>query len=221
MAKKKPQTVLEEDSLEAPSGQKSTDEARKGLSEREVFAGDEEFYEFMARQGQVQVTTDQSDKTRKSSKVGSLLQHFSILQKVLALGIIVAAVILMYALLRSFSRSTADTQMIPVKRRIISPESPINEDSSHVKAQQLQEPQFASSSGQPLSFSGQPLSLKVAQDFYLQKNYSMAYETYNQLQQGLPMSEENSLLRDFLQLKMALCMRKTGDSDQAQKLPRV
>ncbi len=221
MAKKKPQTVLEEDSLEAPSGQKSTDEARKGLSEREVFAGDEEFYEFMARQGQVQVTTDQSDKTRKSSKVGSLLQHFSILQKVLALGIIVAAVILMYALLRSFSRSTADTQMIPVKRRIISPESPINEDSSHVKAQQLQEPQFASSSGQPLSFSGQPLSLKVAQDFYLQKNYSMAYETYNQLQQGLPMSEENSLLRDFLQLKMALCMRKTGDSDQANRLLRV
>jgi len=214
MAKKKPQTIVEEDSLEVPSGQKSTDEARKELTEREVFTGDEEFYEFMARQGQVQVDTDRSNKARKSLQVGFLLKRFSTLQKVLALSIIVTTAMLLYALLKSASKFTANTQTVPVTQQTTSPETSAAEDSAQVQPQQLQEPQF-------VPHSIQPLSLKVAQDFYLQKDYGMAYKTYTQLQQGLPMSDEGNLLRDFLQLKMALCMRKTGDFDQANRLLRV
>ena len=214
MAKKKPKTILEEDSLEVPSSQKSTDEARKDISEREVFTEDEEFYEFMARQGQVQVTTDQSDKTEKSLRVWFLLKRFSILQKVLALSIIVTIAMLLYALLKPALKFTTYAQTVPVARQTTSPEAPTSEDSAQVRPQQLQEPQFV-----PPSI--QALSLKVAQDFYLQKDYRMACKTYNQLQQGLPMSDEGGLLRDFLQLKMALCIRKTGDFDQANRLLRI
>jgi tetratricopeptide (TPR) repeat protein len=76
---------------------------------------------------------------------------------------------------------------------------------------QIQKPESASP-------SAQPVSLKVAQDLYLQGDYDKAYAAYDQLRQSLPAGAKEELLKDFLQLKMALCMRKAGDPDQANRL---
>jgi len=209
MAKKEPQTILEEGPVEAPSDRKSTEIASKELSEREAFTGDEKFYDFMARQRQVQVATDQPGKKQKSSQISSLLKRFSTLQKVLVFGIIVAAAMFLYAILRPASEFGA----VPITRQTTLPKTPAAEDSVQVQSSQVQKPQFVPP-------TTQPLSLKVAQDFYLQKDYVTAFDIYNQLRQGLPTGEESNLLRDFLQLKMALCIRKTGDLGQAHRLFR-
>jgi hypothetical protein len=63
----------------------------------------------------------------------------------------------------------------------------------------------------------QPLSLEVARDLYLQGQYDRAYAVYEKLHQALPVPpttglSEEQLLRDFLQLKMALCLKKTADT---------
>jgi len=209
MAKEKPKDILEEDSSKATSEQKSTDKAQKALSEREAFAGDEKFYDFMARLGKA--TAGWSDKARKLSQVRSLLQHFSILQKALALGIIVTALMLVYALIKPSSMGAANRRTVPITRQVIPPESPTTGYKAQVRLQQIQE-------SQSVSDSTQPLSLKVAHDYYLQKDYVMAYEVYNQLQQNLPATDESNLLRHFLLLKKALCIRKTGDLDRAGRL---
>ena len=64
----------------------------------------------------------------------------------------------------------------------------------------------------------QPLSLKVAQDFYLSEDYNTAYAAYNQLSEFLPQKTENNLIRDFMQLKMALCMKNSGNIEKAETM---
>jgi len=63
--------------------------------------------------------------------------------------------------------------------------------------------------------------LKVAETFYQKKNYDEAFTAYNQLRQGLPTNTEEELPRDFLQLRMALCMKNPADFDQAGRLFRT
>jgi len=212
MAKKKPQTIPEEDSFKITPGQNSPDKAHKELSEHDVFAGDEEFYDFMARQEQD--TTKQAGRKINLSKISSIFKHLSTLQKALGIGIIVMAAILLYALLKPTSKFAGNIPSAAIARQTTTHKPPATRDSGQLPARQLQNPQFASS-------SKQPLSLQVAQDFYSQKDYAMAYEIYNQMRQGLVMSEEGELIDDFLQLKMALCIKKTGDIDQANHLLRI
>jgi predicted negative regulator of RcsB-dependent stress response len=69
---------------------------------------------------------------------------------------------------------------------------------------------------EPVLAPAQPLSLQVARDFYQQKDYDKAYAAYNELLKALPASEE--LLKDFLQLKMALCANQAADFEQASRL---
>ncbi len=67
--------------------------------------------------------------------------------------------------------------------------------------------------------SQEPLSLQVAQDFYKQKNYEMAYEAYKSLGQRLIIVEkDDELLADFLGFRMAVCAGKRGYFDEAVRL---
>jgi len=77
----------------------------------------------------------------------------------------------------------------------------------------------------------QSLSLKVAETLYQEKSYGGAFAVYDELRQGLPTRRagatarqadpEQQLLRDFLQLRMALCMKKAADVDRATRLFRT
>ena len=183
------------------------------LSEREVFIGDEDFYKLLAESAGE--STAGESTAREPARPHRLLQAFirykqlSSLQKVLMAAIAVVASMLLYALLRpagrteagSPSRSTDDTsptvtQSPGVERAV--PDSP--------QVVREQEPAFSPTP---------PLSLEVARSFFAQREYDKARSAYEQLRQALPASDP--LLRDFLQLEMALCAKQAGDLEQASR----
>jgi len=186
-------------------------EVHEELSDRETFAGDEDFYKLLASQGTAQTAATPSQPTETGPgeipKVPIWHKYFSAFLKALAVSIVVIAAILLYIFLKSPLVLVTNWHPPSLAQQTpTAPKPPVPE--------QTQKPE----SVPPLT---QPVSLKVAQDLYLQKDYDNAYAAYDQLRQSLPTGAEEELLKDFLQLKMALCMRKAGDSDKAGSLFRT
>jgi len=187
----------------------------EALSEYGILPGEEDFYNLLEESS--------GDKPAKKSVGKSRLlkgsnpykyQRFSNLQKILAVSIFVVISILLYVLFKSPPDTFAGSSSIlsdPAEQTIqqASVSSPPVAGSDQLIHQQIQEQE-------PLPSPAQPLSLQVARNFYLQKNYDKAFAAYDQLRQALPTSEE--LLKDFLQLKMALCAKEAADFEQASHL---
>jgi len=218
MATKEQKNVLKENTSEVPSDSELfTGEVRRELSEREVFVGDEDFYSLLADSTQIAAVQQPAGSTQTPLR-SIQYKHLSSLQKFLIAAIIVIGAILLYVLLepllRPFNKIPTPTAQQARPSELPVEDSTQAEDSTQVVQEQIQKPE-------PLFPPTQPLSLKVARNFYLQKDYGNAYAAYNQLSQSLPETAEVELLRDFLQFKMALCLKKAGNSDQANRLFRT
>ncbi|HUS71962.1 MAG TPA: tetratricopeptide repeat protein [Sedimentisphaerales bacterium] len=224
MATENRQDILEENAENSgPSDSELfADEVHEGLLEREVFTGDEEFYRRLAGQGWPQTDATQTQpppaeidlsEPGEPPQVPIRRKRFSKLQKLLAAGIAVVALTLLYTLLKPRLAFLTDWYRLRIAKQAPSTKPP-DTDSTQIGPEQIQKPKS-------LFPSTKALSLKVARDFYLQKDYEQAYTAYEQLHQSLPDTAEGALLRDFLQLKMALCIKKAGVSDQANNLFRT
>ncbi len=109
------------------------------------------------------------------------------------------------------------------------PRAPLQADASStppIAAETSQATTAQSDSGRPKTkigevtdTFGEPVSLKLANDCYAKKDYDGAYHAYEQLRQNL-IGREFDIMRDFLQLRMALCMEKKGDFDRTVELLR-
>jgi tetratricopeptide (TPR) repeat protein len=182
-------------------------EVHRNLSEREVFVGDEDFYRLLANS--TPTTTVRRSAHAKRSLPGPIRhKRFSILQKAFVLGIITIGAMLLYVALKP-SLWSPNKISTPTTQQV-TPSTPPVADS----IQPVQQPA-------PLFPSTQPLSLDVAREFYLKNDYGQAYAVYEQLRQSLSSGAGDELLRDFLQFKMALCLNKAGNSEQANSLFRT
>lgn len=239
MATENKQTTFDSNTSELPpDSELFAGEVHEELSEREVFSGDEAFYKSLADSAQptTMPPAPPAADTARPTAPPIWQKRFSGLQKVLALTIIFVTAILLYTLLKSPAptprrrriaatpaRRTAPAAQ-PTQARQIPPE-----DLAHTPPRQTQVPES-------LLPQTQPLSLELARDLYLQGQYDRAYDVYEKLHQALPVPpisglSEEQLLRDFLQLKMALCLKKTtaalspgnieDASDQANHLFRT
>lgn len=127
------------------------------------------------------------------------IRRFSNLQKILVICIVFIAVLLVCGVLRVSSGHVTNLGPPPSRHK------------AQEKMPETQEPDaVASSKGS--------LSLAVAEAFYLQKDYGRAYAAYDQLRQALAADEQDDPLKDFLQLRMAFCMKKAGNTQQADQL---
>ena len=185
------------------------------LSEYELFAGDEDFYNLLAESSR-ETPVKQSAGERQAPKGLNQYkyQRFSTLQKILAVSIIAVVSILLYVLLKSPSGLVAGSASIPADQ----PGQPTRQTPSTSPSVTGSEQaiQAGIDGSKPVLSPAQPISLKVARNFYIQKEYDKAFATYNELRQALPAGEE--LLKDFLQLKMALCAKQIADFEQASRL---
>jgi len=159
--------------------------------------------------------------------------RFANLQKILIAGIVVIAVILIYGVVKSSPMQRQAYSLPPTHADQIAPPvqqiPPTQQTLPHKEP--AQRPTFATpvqdqQTYQHVDEQTQPQSLETAQNLYLQEDYKNAYYAYSQLRQSLLTSmtstqTQNKFLRDFLQLKMALCMEKTADFDQAYQLLRI
>ena len=162
----------------------------KELSEREVFVGDEDFYKLL----EDSTHTSSVRKTNREHRYAletSPPKRLSVIQKLLIAGIIIIEAMLVYVLLKPLLWPD-EKLSTPIAYKTLPLESTI-EGSTHVA-------QGQSGESKSLFQSKQPLSLKVARDFYTQKDYDRAYSVYEQLYQSLPASTEEDLLRDCLKL---------------------
>ena len=194
------------------------------LSEHDVFAENEDFHKSLADNTKT-ATAKPSYKSyaeRKMTLLPDRLKRFSNTQKALVLCIIAITVILLYTSLISPSKHITGITPKPSRKtahtvqQMPSTKPPI-EDFTQTTLQQLT--------------TTQPLSLKAAQDHYLTNDYDNAYVIYNTLRQSLPQQPQQDMMRDFLQLRMALCMQKAAQdlqlpqaqpySQQAQQLFRL
>ena len=201
-------------------------DVHRNLSEREVFVGEEDFYRLLANSTPTNPVRS-SAQAKRSLRGPIRRKRFSTLQKAFVAGIITIGAMLMYVVLKPLlwfpnKISTPATQQIspstlPVADSIKIVQEPVQQPvADSIKVVQNPVQQSA-----PLFPSTQPLSLDVARGFYLQNDYSQAYAVYEQLRQSLPSGAKEELLRDFLQFKMALCLNKAGNSEQANSLFRT
>ncbi|MFB0525102.1 MAG: hypothetical protein ACETVZ_06140 [Phycisphaerae bacterium] len=144
-------------------------------------------------------------------------KRLSILQKILVSCIVLMVAVLIYVLLRAPA-----TRPPKADKSLSTPTSSIVRRPSSDESRGTSDEGRAVATGQPTAGSGptEGLSLRIAETFYLQKDFNKAYAAYNQLRQGLPPGQEDPI-RDFLQLKMAFCMRNAGGFDQAAQIFRM
>lgn len=185
------------------------------LSEYELFAGDEDFYNLLEESSrQMPVVQSAVDQQAPQGLRQFTFQRFSRLQKILAVSILAVVSMLLYVMFKSPSGSVAgsasipaDQPMQPAQQQSIS--SPSVSDSGQVTSVHIHK-------SEPMLLPTQPLSLKVARNYVLQKEYDKAFAAYNALREALPAGEE--LLTDYFQLKMALCAKQVNDFEQASRL---
>lgn len=182
--------------------------SNQGLTEYDLFAGDEDFYSLLeesSNEKPVGESTSEGQLQQKFSRYR--YQRFSNLQKILAFSIISVVSVLLYVLFKSPSGFVAGTTSITTQESLQpTQKGSVFEQTTQTNIQKLE----------PVLLPTQPLSLQVARNFVLQKEYDKAFATYDALRQALPAGEE--LLKDFLQLKMALCAKQVNDFEQASHL---
>jgi len=193
--------------------------AQEELSVQEVFVGDNDFYNYLtdiAKPAKIEKPAVTSLPEVKPIP----LKRFSTVQIVLAAGIIVISLMLLYTLashrtnspLKSPSEPLVSQPPAPLPQQISPPEPSVAE-AIVTTPQQVQKTQFVPD-------ATQPLSLNVAQNFYLNGDYAQALGVYEKLRQNLSSRPREDLMRDFLQMQIALCVEKTGDHEQANRLFR-
>jgi len=170
------------------------------LSEKDVFAGDRDFYNRLTNSA-----NSRPIKTRKK-------QHFNTIQKVMVGSIVVIIALLLYGLAKSNFKITK-SEKISAK-----PESSNTEIPSQKTSPLLKSTQKTSTKSQTQQAGLQkkpPLSLKVANSLYDQKDYQNAYLAFETLAQKLPEGKEENLIKDFFKLKMAFCLQESGKTKNA------
>ena len=141
------------------------------------------------------------------------------LQRVLLVGILLVVAMLVYTVVRRAVPAPASSELTP---RATGPAAqPIA-----VGPPVSQSPAAAPSSDAPEQPAAdllrpEPLSLQMAEKFYLANDFENALVTYDKLYKRLPATEQNQPMRDFLLFRMALCGRSMGSTEQADSLLRT
>jgi tetratricopeptide (TPR) repeat protein len=180
-------------------------------SPQQLFAGDEDFYKSLKNAQPGQVSMPSPTETIPAKIEGS--KRFSLIQKVLAAAIFLIAAIMLYAFLvpqeipQAYQAPGTENQITPT------PEPSVTTQNMQPEYRQPQKPK-------PVLDGTQPVSLKIAQTYYLNENYEQALLVYENLLQNLPKNPKENLMRDSLQLQIALCRIKTDDYIQADQTLR-
>jgi tetratricopeptide (TPR) repeat protein len=220
-ARKNKQAIIEERTSEVLSNRDLfADQSPTQLSEQDVFAGDQNFYKLLT--DSAQTTSSRQDLDTKPGQHTLIrVKRFLTLQKILVGSIIVISVALLYTVLKTPSKHSVNAEVSDGGKRPAVIKTVAGDLSATRMADLPQASGKVIEKGESVVQTPQPLSLKVADTFYLQKNYDKAYTAYKQLHQSVLTSNEEELMRDYLQLRMALCIGQTADSDQAGRIFRT
>jgi len=133
----------------------------------------------------------------------------SVLQIALIAGIICSTALLTYSLFHSSPRYS--------QQQVKAIMNSITEEHAE-KTEKKSETTYANSAiSKEQDESAEPLSLQVAENYYQARNYDKAYDVYQRLREKLT-GQDYEMTRDFLLLKMGLCLEGKGETDNANQL---
>jgi tetratricopeptide (TPR) repeat protein len=142
------------------------------------------------------------------------------LQGILLSGIICVAGILIYAVLE---KMIATTVAVPAPEP-----AAITPPASQPSPADVPPPEEPTAREEPVAYERpeatpqpEPISLQVAQKYYLAADYDNAFTVYDKLSRRLPATEQNQPVKGFLLLRMALCHRNGGNAQQADAMFRT
>jgi tetratricopeptide (TPR) repeat protein len=188
--------------------------------DRELFVGDEDLYKLLAGSAQSPRAKD-ARSVIQAALLKIRKKRFATLEKVLIVSIMTIASLLVYALLTSGPQSAAGIGATPGAQQ----ETGSAEQAPTVEPQSASDvPQAENSGGAirqeaaPMLPQEQPLSLRTAEALFWQKDYEQASAAYRQLAQFPAEDEAEEVVRDFLRLRIALCMMGTGAYEQAHRM---
>ncbi len=180
---------------------------KEEISERDIFAGNEDFYKLLSDSIEL---PHEEFVGKKQKTAGKQSLSFVWIKRFLIAAIVVIAATMGYAIIKNQlglfqgpSYSTASQVVLPPQQEVV-PVIPPQEEKPVKQEEEIKLSQE------------RPVSLDVAKTFYLQKEYKMAYQVYEKLYQELPESEE--LVRDYLRFQMALCSESNREYEQAYNL---
>jgi tetratricopeptide (TPR) repeat protein len=188
----------------------------------------------------------EGETSPNGGRTGIRNRKFSILQIALIAGVILSAAFLTYSLVSSPSSPSASLQAhaAPPSKHAVATNQPntAQRDANQLAVSAFSEtsPRGGSAAGkagtsQPAIQTGsstesqasespatttEPLSLQLAESYYAEKDYVRAYSACNRLRQNL-VGPEFELVRDFLQLRMALCLAQKSNADKACEMLRA
>lgn len=218
-----PAEVMDAAAVEPPSG--TPDDAQHGvphLTARDAFAEDEESYKAVEESPQAKSA---GNGINRPPMVPILPKRFSFLQKSLVGGIVLIAVVMLCGLLKSRPRQ-ADGRTISFGREPPqAPQIPSSQQVSSPQATGSQEVARPMQEGEPMLPAEEPLSLNVAETYFTQEQYEYAYAAYDQLLKNLGEESREGLLREFLRLRMGLCItqdaKRKGERSPAPRAGEV
>lgn len=204
------------DTVETPSDNELfAGSVHEELSAEQIFTGDDNFYKSLEDAQSVSVCL-QSD-ARQQLAIPVWCKRFSPVRIILAAAIFLIAAMLLCELLIPVTIPAPDSKgqtSSSGSRATTQPQPPVAE------AVQAMPKQISENQQPALDAAQQPASLKIAQTFYLNEEYSQALDVYQKLYENLSTDSKEDLMRDFLQLQMALCMERAADCNQASILLR-
>ena len=181
----------------------SNDKPHEEISEREIIAGNEDFYKLLSDSMQEQ-KDDGSPINIKALKRIPRKLSFSWTQKILIAAIITIASTMGITIIKSRGPAVTNAGQVQMPVQNVDNVLPDLNAKQETKVK-LSEPS-----------AGQSISLDVAKKYYFQKDYKQAYQVYERLYQAL--SENEELLKDYFHLQMALCSENNRDLEQAYNL---
>ena len=223
---KKRQKITGEDLQEAPAVENAPDvpsdselfasPVYEELTTEQIFVGDEDF--FKGLEGDHASGTPHFFDTKRIVSARHEYKQFSTAQKALAAAILLIAFTVLYVKIKSPSEPVANLPDDPSEQIArVDQQTP---DLNPPIAQTVRITSEPSQKPLPTLGTTQPLSLKIARNFYLNGDYEQALGVYEQLHQRLSENPIENVMKDFLALQVALCMERTGDYEQANRLLR-
>ena len=193
-------------------------------SERDVFAGDEDFYRSLTGSAppveepvEYKIFTDPAPPAEVPVATSAGSKLFSMFQGILLAAILVIAGALLFIIFGLKPEPVLVTSSINIPRQL-----PAGYFDSYKTSLQQARPAAGQSTGQEQVTKKPAVSLRAANDFYLEGHWRQAYQAYEQLYQStnseLSGEKIKPLLKDFFCLKMAMCKEKGGEPRHAKNL---
>jgi len=197
---------------------------REELTPGDVFAGDDAT--FRALENAVPViprTAAPLGKAKPARSAVSLAYSFSPLEMALAVGVLLVVAVLIYQFLNPFAINTPwsapkQSQKMPepaaeqIAPTAVKAERPVGVTAKQVEpAVEAVEPAVQAEAA---AVPQQPATLKSAQQLYLNEDYYKAMGVYTKLYETFAGGKDD-LMKDFLQMQLALCSERLGQYNQA------